>query len=432
MNLKKLRARLAALKAQAKNIIDAADTENDGALSAEQQTEIDAIFADISNVQASIDAAMKLDAIEDEDETPARRTEAGKPPAATVRDNRNDDPTRGFASMAEFGSVVRNACIPGEATFDPRLKLLGAPTNFHKETGSADNEGFLVPPAFSTKVAEIAYQDDDLLGQVDSEPTSGNAVGLDGDESTPWGAGGVQAHWAAEGAKMDPSKIEANQKTVKLSKLYAFVLATDELLADAPRLNARLTTKSGEAIRWKANSAIADGTGVGQLLGYRKAASYIAVAKDSGQAANTITLDNITGMYIRQLNPGRAYWRANVDILPQLMKLAVGNQPAFIIPGGLKDAPGGLLLGRPIVWTEHNETLGTQGDIEFIDPKGYYLARKQSGVEFSSSMHLYFDYGIQAFRWTFRLGGMPFLSKAVQPAKGSATKSHFVALATRA
>ena len=47
-------------------------------------------------------------------------------------------------------------------------------------------------------------------------------------------------------------------------------------------------------------------------------------------------------------------------------------------------------------------------------------------------MHLYFDYGAQAFRWTFRLGGQPHMSAPVTPARSAATKSHFVALAARA
>lgn len=429
--LKKLRARLAALKGEAQTILNTADTEAGGVMTAEQSERITAILREVGDVQASIDAAIALEAIEEDDAAPRRTTTAANPAVATVRDNRNDDPTRGFANVAEFGVVVRAASVPGESAVDPRLKLLGAPTNFHRESGSAENEGFMVPPAFSQKVTEIAFSDDDLLGQVDSEPTSGNAVQMDRDETTPWGATGVKAHWAAEGAQFQPSKIEAAQESLKLHKLYAFVLATDELLSDAPRLNARLTTKSGEAIRWAANVAIGDGNGVGKLLGYRKAASYIAVAKDSGQAAKTITLDNVTNMYIRNLNPGRAYWRANVDVLPQLMKLAVGSQPAFILPGGIKDAPGGMLLGRPIRWTEHCETLGTLNDIEFIDPLGYYMALR-GGVEFAASMHLYFDYGLQAFRWTFRLGGQPFLKNAVSPNKGTATKSHFVGLATRA
>lgn len=88
-------------------------------------------------------------------------------------------------------------------------------------------------------------------------------------------------------------------------------------------------------------------------------------------------------------------------------------------------------MGRPVEFTEHNEALGTVGDLVLADLKGYFSATKASGISFASSIHLYFDLGMQAFRWTFRMGGQPYLSKPVSPARGSATKSHFVALGAR-
>jgi hypothetical protein len=91
------------------------------------------------------------------------------------------------------------------------------------------------------------------------------------------------------------------------------------------------------------------------------------------------------------------------------------------------------------MYSEHAQTLGTKGDVQLVNPFGYYATVKQSGdggeglpgLEFAQSIHLYFDYNLTAFRWTFRLGGQPYLSAAISPAKGSNTKSHFVTLAAR-
>jgi HK97 family phage major capsid protein len=92
----------------------------------------------------------------------------------------------------------------------------------------------------------------------------------------------------------------------------------------------------------------------------------------------------------------------------------------------------GRLLGYPIMFTEHAQSLGTPGDITCMNLAGYYSATKaQGGVDFASSIHLYFDQGLTAFRWTFRLTGQPYLSQPVAPANGSNTKSHFVAMAAR-
>ena len=65
----------------------------------------------------------------------------------------------------------------------------------------------------------------------------------------------------------------------------------------------------------------------------------------------------------------------------------------------------------------------------------YYLRYSEvdkDAAKFAESAHLYFDQALKCFRWRFRVGGQPFLSKPMTPAKGTLTKSHFVALATRA
>lgn len=165
------------------------------------------------------------------------------------------------------------------------------------------------------------------------------------------------------------------------------------------------------------------------------AAALISVAKEGGQAAATVVVENVLKMYTRMLTGSikRAVWFANSDIVPELMTMVISNQPVWAMPGsGMANAPGGFLLGRPVHWSEHTETLGTKGDLMFVDPKGYYLILKAGGIKFATSIHLFFDYNIQAFRFVFRAGGQPFLSKAVSPAKGATTRSHFVSLDTRA
>jgi HK97 family phage major capsid protein len=130
---------------------------------------------------------------------------------------------------------------------------------------------------------------------------------------------------------------------------------------------------------------------------------------------------------------GKPLWFANPDIIPQLIGLTIGNMPVWVpMNQGIQANPfDGYLLGYPVIFTEHAQTLGVTGDLVCANLAGYYAAVKAGGVEFASSIHLYFDQNLTAFRWTFRINGQPILSKAVQPAKGATTKSHFVALASR-
>jgi HK97 family phage major capsid protein len=160
--------------------------------------------------------------------------------------------------------------------------------------------------------------------------------------------------------------------------------------------------------------------------------ALITVAKEAGQAADTLVPNNIAKMYSRVINPARAVWLANSEIVPQAMTLQAGASGPLLWQPNFVDAPGGVLLGRPVRFTEHAKPLGDKGDLMFVNPDGYEAFRKQNGITFADSIHLYFDYNIRAFRWIFRIGGQPVLSEPVSPANGTTTKSHFVALAERA
>jgi len=233
---------------------------------------------------------------------------------------------------------------------------------------------------------------------------------------------------------MTATRKNIKPRSIALNELFAFLTATDELLEDAPRLENRLTNKVAEAITWKIDEAIFRGNGVVQPLGFMNAASLITVAIESGpQTADTFVAANAAKMFSRLLpeGVGRSLWMINSDVIPQLMTMTLGDMPIWTPPAsGFQNAPGGFLFGRPIRFSEHCKTLGDLGDVVLADPKGYYGLRKE-GVKYATSMHLYFDYGTTAFRWTFRFGGQPHLTAAVSPANGSATKGHFVVLAAR-
>lgn len=336
----------------------------------------------------------------------------------------------GFKNIAEFAKAVRLANPQaGQAyTVDDRL---AAPSNFHTE--AADGAGsFLVPAEFRQEIVDLVYgSDDPFMSLIDPSPTSSNRVQGLGDETTPWGTSGVQAYWRGEGDQMTASKAALTPRETVLNELYAYVLATEELLEDAPRIANLLTTKAAGAIRWKATDAYIYGDGVSKPLGYFASGALITVAKESGQAADTIVRQNVAKAWSRMINPGQAVWLANSDIMPELMEIkSQAGDPLW--HANYQVAPGGTLLGRPVLFTEHAKTLGDKGDLQFVNANGYEAFRKQNGVSFAESIHLYFDYNIRAFRWIFRVGGQPVLSAPVSPANGSNTKSHFVVVADRA
>jgi len=356
------------------------------------------------------------------------RTTAGAPNLAT-------DPARGFTgpnALAEFAIAVRRA---QKGNIDRRLiegglwvnGLQAAPSNYHQESGTT--EGAMVPPAIASAIWTLVMSDP-LMALLTIEPTEGNSVDLYGDETTPWGATGVLAAWRAEAAQLSPSKLVTNPKQVRLHELAAFVLATEELVEDAPRLNDRLTVKAPSAIRWKMIEAFVFGTGAGQPLGWSHAnyAGKVALSRKTGAQVNPDDVVNMYARMLRQDGPDNTFWVGNPDILPDLiLRSTIGNVPIWMPPTGLAAAPNGTLMGRPLFWSDHAQTKGTAGDLQYVNPDGYYAIQKGT-TKFDVSIHLYFDYAITAFRWLVRVGGLPLLTAPVSPAKGSNTRSHFVVL----
>ena len=349
---------------------------------------------------------------------------------ARSTDNLVDDKKLGFRNFGEFvADVVRADTGNGKSE-----KLVRAATVFGNEGTGADG-GYAVPPEFATEIASIAYAEETLLSRADTTPVTGNTMTFPKDETTPWGTTGITAAWEGEGAQSTPKKPAIGEAQLKLRKLKVLVAASDELLADAPAMTSYLTRKMGEAVDWKVNDAMINGTGAGQPLGILNAGATVSQAKESGQAADSIVAANIAKMYSRVIGGAGAnlVWLLNPDAFPQIITLTLNNNPIWVPNnGGFQGAPNGLLLGRPVILTDACDTVGDVGDIILANMSGYRAITKAGGAEFATSMHLFFDQDLQAFRLVFRMDGQPALSAPVTPPNSAVTRSHFVTLAARA
>lgn len=345
-----------------------------------------------------------------------------------------------WASLGEQLKAVYVAATQPHRT-DERLKaqkaILGA-----NESVPSDG-GFLVQPNFSAEIFQIAHEIGQVMPRVRRIPIGGAANGLimnaidETSRATGSRWGGVQAYWAAEGDTASATKPKFRQMELKLNKLMAVMYATDELLADTTALGAIAQQAMSEEINWTTENAVFRGSGAGQPLGFVGHASSVSVAKESGQSASTIVVNNIFKMWARMWSRSRAnaVWFINQDIEPQLLALdfpvGTGGIPAYLPPGGLSQSPFGTLLGRPIIPVEYASTLGTVGDISLVDLSQYIMIDK-GGIQAAESMHVQFLTDQMAYRWVYRVDGQPAWRTALTPANGSATQSPFVTLATRA
>lgn len=343
----------------------------------------------------------------------------------------DDRTTSGFKAMGEFALAVHKASAPG-GSIDARLQTK-APTTFASE-GAGGSGGFMVPQEWSDQLWDVVLGEESLLSRTNQIPTSRNSLSLPVSESTPWGNGGVQAYWADEGDQITQSRPQFEHRNLRLHKLAALVPASDELLDDATALDAFVGREAARAIRYKADDAIVNGDGVGKPLGVLHSDALVTVTEEVSQAADTLVGENVVKMYARMPAPNvnNAVWLINQDVLPQLLSMTLGDQLVYMPPNGIGDAPFGTLLGRPVILSQHANGLGNEGDILFVDFSQYLALIKADGMQSSSSIHLWFDYDVTAFRFTFRLAGQPWLSSPITPDNGSDTLSPFVTLAERA
>jgi HK97 family phage major capsid protein len=373
---------------------------------------------------------------------PAGASSVAIPAAARieVRENVENDPKRGFKSFGEFAQAVYGAsqvkAVGGAA--DTRLAVVAAaPTTYGNEGAGADG-GFAIPPAFSPEIFQLSLGEDALLPLCDDVNVTGNNMTFPKDETTPWGSNGIRAYWQGEAAAGTQVKPVLGTMALRLKKLMALVPMTDELLADTSALDSWLPGKVADSIRWKTNEAILFGTGGGLPLGALNSGAAVVVSKDSGQSSNTLTATNLANMIARLPSGsfGKAVWVINNDVLPALFTLTLGNYPIYLpggmsVNGAIQSNPYGMLLGRPIIVSQHAKSFSSQGDVNLVDLSYYQAITKAGGVETATSMHIYFDADAVAFRTVFRMDGQSKLSAAITPANGSNNLSPFLSLQAR-
>lgn len=441
MNLLVLRQRRAAAVAAMRALVDGAAKEN-RELTAEESAQFETHKAAVAQIEASILQLEALSELERAVNAGASSPHQTPAPALAMpviqmgQDRRELDRRGGFRHRGEFYQALIRASMSHNRDVDERLIPEAAAPSTYGGEGSGAEVGFLVPPEFSREIFNLALTDDALLPLTDQTPVSSNSMAFPKDETTPWGSDGVRGYWAAEAGAANATKPKTGLATLRLNKLMALVPLTDELVADSVAGAAFVTPLMGRSIRWKTNEAILYGTGAGQPLGMFAGDAAVTQTKDAAQAANTVTIGNVTNM-IARLVPGayrNSIWLITPDALPALFQLTLGNYPIYLPNNsGAQGNPYGTLMGRPLFPSQHVPAFSSAGDLTLIAPDWYRTITKGTGesIQVDQSMHLYFDADATAFRAIFRVDGQPKIAKPISQAKGAKTLSPFVQLEAR-
>lgn len=350
---------------------------------------------------------------------------------------KEEDPAGGFKNFSEFlNDVVKAGVGKGRVPqVSPKLAKWQEKISHIMQEGDDEQGGFLVPVEFKAQLLKHGLEKSVVYGNARKLPMARNRLeipGVDvGDHSVPNFFGGATIYWEDEAAQKTTSKPKFYKVQMHLHKLIGLVPVTDELLEDsAVSIPSTMTEIFGSAIRWVADDAFINGNGVGIPMGIINCAAFVTVARAGAGAIAMADVNNMMAQHYVE-NSENVVWLANKRTFPQLATLAVGTVPVWVPAAGgiasVSPKPLGTLYGYPVLFTEKCPALGAVGDLILADLSQYIIGEKAKGLEVATSIHLWFDYDLTAFRFVLRIDGQCAWRQALTEKDGTAV-SPFVGL----
>jgi HK97 family phage major capsid protein len=446
--LAELEAKRADLTKRGHALSDRAETEK-RMLLPDEKIERDAILAGLDDLKGPIDAcqdeiAAEVRFEEHEKAQIATATAPFKGSLGTVQTPFKDE----FTGMGEFlQAVACQSSMSVRGQLGEKVQLLNRKLEAYSfqaasgmSVGVPSDGGYLVRKDWSTAMLDRAREQAQLLPRCRAVPIGPDFDGLEypyiDETSRATGSrwGGVQVYWKAEAATVTAKQPKIGKGELRLEEIMGLAYATERLIRDSTALESLLGDAFESEFAFKIDDAVIRGNGAGMPLGFFVSPCIVSVPKDGSQTAATVTVGNVLRMWARmpaRLKPG-AVWVIHPDVMTQLPLMVIGQQPVWLPPGGLTQAPTGLLLGKPVIEIEQAEALGTQGDIFLVNLNEYVVIQKAGeGLRYDTSMHVRFLNDEMTFRWVFRINGQPTWKQSLTPYKGLNAMSPFITLDTR-
>ncbi len=413
-------------------------------LTDEQNMEKRDLFSVIKDLGEKIDTEIEERKLLDDLNDPINDPPAGDDPNKGSGITTTEQPV--YRSFGEQVTDIIALGTPGASKVEARARLEKAEKQGDNEKraagvgqvlGVGSDGGAFVQTDFATDLFQKGFSNGSVLPKTQKRILSGNSnsveiMGIDEDSrATGSRNGGVRVYTKAELEQYESSKAKFNSIEIKVDKITGLLFLSDEILEDAAFLEGEVSDLFVSEFDFKLQDLLFHGLGSGEPLGIMNCNALVTVPKKAAQAADTIVTENISNMKARVAG-GSAEFYANRDTIPQLDALyrTIGSNnvtPLF----KQTSIYAGILDGIPITFVEQAEMLGDKGDLCLIDWSQYVTATK-GGLKKAESIHLKFDYGQKAIRWTIRFDGQPRWRSPLTPYKGSKTTSPFVVLAERA
>lgn len=421
------RRQIKALKDEGNALLTKCETEK-RSRNPEEETRFAAINTEIDAVEARMGEYIRINRISDEQlktvETPKAEPTTGKGP---------------FRSLGEQLLAVKD--FYSDRGLDKRLtEIRTGPSGLNEATPSEG--GFIVQQDFTAELLKNTYDTNEIPRRCRRIPISGPSnsfsMNIVDETSRATGSrwGGIAVYRKGEGLATTASKPKFARLDMKLEKLFGLCYATDENLQDATQLGAIISQGFQEEMGFALSDEIIRGDGAGKCLGILNAPCLVTIAKETGQAADTVVTENILKMW--KCRKGRnLVWIYNQELEDQLntLTLAIGTggteMKLFQEPTGANAF--GTIKGVPAIPSEVASGAGDVGDIILADLSQYLLIDK-GGIQAAESLHIMFLTDENTFRFIYRVNGQPMAKSKITPYKRTDTNfyvSPFVTLAAR-
>ena len=304
--------------------------------------------------------------------------------------------------------------------------------------GTPSAGGFSVPEPLAAK-----WLDDSLPSEIvrprctvwPMESASRKVPGWDGaDQSGGAYFGGFAMEFLAEEGPANKQTGKLRLIELSAKKGAIFCDASAEVIEDGLGFEAQLEMAIKKSLSLGMDYYLLQGVGAGQPLGVINSPGVISVAKETGQKADTLCVENVSKMYSRMYPAGRskAVWIANETCLPSLMinmTVAIGTGGSWV---NLFNESNGTfsIFGRPVIFTPNLPVLGDANDIIFVDLSQYSMGlRRDLRIEKSNIPGWTQD--LVSYRVLVRFDGQGTWSDELTPRNGLSL-SWCVGLAERA
>ena len=388
MNTVELREKRAALIAEAREIVN---KEN---LSAEDQAQVDKMFADADAIEEQYKRAERLEALEArQGQTAGRKTESVIQPVAMGEAHSGSK-----FGTGEYRSALNNYIRGGSA------RLTNAEARA-LSIGSDPAGGYLTFDEFEKALVE-------KLRQANVMRQLATIISTGGDRQIPVENALGSASWTTEGSSYSESDTSYDRVTLSAYKLTRICKASEELVQDSIfDLNAHLINQFSKSFGIAEETAFANGSGTNQPYGIVNRATL----GKSFASASVCTGDELIDVYhalgVAYRNSPKCAWlmadstAKMIRKLKQTLTTGYGDDNQYLWQPGLQAGQPDMLLGKPVYISSGMPTIASAAKvIVFADFSYYWIADRGNRV-LQVLLEKYADTGQIGYRMHERVDG---------------------------